>query len=115
MNEAMRDIEFSVSVRVNRWGESPAAADTTPVTVPGKPVAAYRWNSRREGSRQGGALVVYGLWRPTASGGLGLVARGHVPVNAVHGLSVHVDADEDRLTSVIEAIDFGALEKLVPP
>lgn len=115
MNEAMRDIEFSVSVRVNPWGESPADADTTPITVAGRPVAAYRWNSRREGSRQGGVLVVYGQWRTTASGGLGLVARGHVPANAVHGLSVRVDADEDRLTSVIEAIDFGALEKLVPP
>lgn len=115
MNEAMRDIEFSVSVRVNSWGESPAAADTTPITVAGKPVAAYRFDSRREDSRQGGALVVYGQWRTTSGGGLGLVARGHVPANAVHGMSIHVDADEERLASVVEAIDFGALAKLVPP
>jgi hypothetical protein len=111
----MRDIEFSVSVHVNPWGESPAAADTTAITVAGKPVAAYRWNGRHEGSRQGGARVVYGQWRTTASGSLGLVARGHVPANAVHGLSVHVDADEERLSSVIEAIDFSALQRLVPP
>lgn len=115
MIEAMRDIEFSVSVRVNPWGESPAAADTTTVTVTGNPVAAYRWNSRREDSRQGGAVVVYGRWRATASGSLGLVAHGHVPANAVHGISVHVDADEERLDSVIAAIDFNALERLLPP
>lgn len=115
MIEAMRDIEFSVSVSVNPWGESPADADTTAITVAGKPVTAYRWNSRSEDSHQGGALVVYGLWRTTTSGSLGLVARGQVPANAVHGLSVRVDADEDRLPSVIEAIDFAALEKLVPP
>lgn len=114
MNEAMRDIEFSVSVRVNPWGASPAGADTAAITVTGNPVTAYRWNSRSEGSWQGGAQVVYGQWRPTSNGSLGLVARGHVPANAVHAISVNVDADQDRLASVIKAIDFAALVALVP-
>jgi len=115
INEASRDIDFGVSVQVNPWGATPAGADTAAITVAGNPVAAYRWNSRNEGSWQGGAVVVYGMWRTMSNGGLGLVARGHVPANAVHGITVQINADEDRLASVIGAVDFAALAGLVPP
>lgn len=115
MKEAMRDIEINVSVRVNSWGESPAGDDSTAINVAGSPQAAYRWDSRNADSHQGGATVLYGQWRTLSHGGQQLVARSHVPANFAHGIAVSVDADEERLASVIESIDFAALAALVAP
>jgi hypothetical protein len=115
MKEAMRDIEIGISVRVNPTAESPAGDDSTAITVAGSPQAAYRWDSRDAGSYQGGALVLYGQWRTLSHGGRGLVVRSHVPANFAHGIAVSVHADEKRLASVIESIDFGALAGLVAP
>lgn len=115
MKEAMRDIEINVSVRVNSWGESPAGDDSTAINVAGSPQAAYRWDSRNADSHQGGAVVLYGQWRTLSHGGQQLVARSHVPANFAHGIAVSVDADEQRLASVIESIDFAALARLVAP
>lgn len=115
MKEAMRDIEVNVSVRVNPWGESPIGEDGTAIAVAGNPPVAYRWNSRREDSHQGGAMVLYGQWRTMGHGGLALVARSQVPANFAHGIAVSIDADETRLASVIESIDFAALARVVAP
>lgn len=115
MKEAMRDIEINVSVRVNPWAESPIGEDGTAIAVAGNPPVAYRWDSRREDSHQGGAMVLYGQWRTMSHGGLWLVARSHVPANFAHGIAVSVEADEKRLASVIESIDFAALARLVAP
>lgn len=115
MKEAMRDIEINVSVRVNSWGESPAGDDSTAISVAGSPQAAYRWDSRNADSYQGGAMVLYGQWRTLGHGGRQLVVRSHVPANFAHGIAVSVDADEKRLASVIESIDFAALAELVAP
>jgi len=113
MQQAMRDIEMNVSIRVNAWNESPAAADATTLDLPGGAVSAAR--SNYEGNRAYGseATVLFGRWRPTPGGFLGLVASGQVPANAVHGLSVHVVADRDRLESMLAAIDFAGLGGLV--
>jgi hypothetical protein len=115
MKETMRDIEIGISVRVNPAAESPAGDDSTAITVAGSPQAAYRWDSRDAGSHQGGAMVLYGQWRTLSHGGRGLVVRSHVPANFAHGIAVSVHADEKRLASVIESIDFGALAGLVAP
>lgn len=115
MKEAMRDIEIGISVRVNSGSESPAGDDSTAITVAGSPHAAYRWNSRDDGSHQGGAMVLFGQWRTLSHGGRGMVVRSHVPANFAHGIAVSVDADEKRLASVIESIDFAALAEIVAP
>jgi hypothetical protein len=115
MREAMRDIEFSISVRVNAWAASPPREGDVAFAVPGGAHSAIRWPSRREDSHQGGAQVLYGQWRTVSSGSLVLVARGHVPANAAHGILVQIDADERRLDAVLGLVDFAALARLVAP
>lgn len=115
MKETMRDIEIGISVRVNSWSESPAGDDSTAIAVAGGPQAAYRWDSRDEDSHEGGAMVLFGQWRTLSHGGRALVVRSHVPANFAHSIAVSVHADEKRLASVIDSIDFGALAALVAP
>ena len=115
MKETMRDIEIGISVRVNPAGESPVDDGSVAINVAGNPAAAHRWDSRDEGSFQGGALVLFGQWRTLSNGARRHAVRGDVPANFVHGIAVSVHADEKRLASVIEAINFGALAGLVAP
>jgi len=115
MKETMRDIEIGISVRVNPAGESPLEEDSVAISVAGNPAAAHRWDSQDEGSFQGGALVLFGQWRTLNNGARRHAVRGHVPANFVHAITVSVHADEQRLASVIETIDFGALAALVAP
>lgn len=115
MKETMRDIEIGISVRVNPAGESPVGDGSVAINVAGNPAAAHRWDSRDEGSFQGGALVLFGPWRTLSNGGRRHAVRGDVPANFVHAITVSVHADEKRLSSVIESIDFGALAELVAP
>ncbi|MEX1994518.1 MAG: hypothetical protein WD929_07645 [Steroidobacteraceae bacterium] len=115
MKEMMRDIEIGISVQVNPGGESPAGDDATAIAVDGSPAMAYRWDSRDDDSHQGGAVVLFGQWRETGNGGRRHAVRGNVPANFAHGVAVRVHADERRLESVIETIDFGALAELVAP
>lgn len=115
LQDAYRDIEMSISVRINAWGESGPGEGEVRLDPPAGAMVAFRRGGSGDHRYQAQATVIYGSWRPSAGGHYGLVARGHVPANMPHALSVQVDADEDRISSVLTAIDFPALANLVAP
>ena len=105
------DLEMSVSVRVNPWSESPMDG-AQPIEVSGA-TSAWQWESGDDG-QNGNALVLFGAWGPAPSG-YGLVPVG-IPGAAPErpqAISVMIFAYRDRLPSMIEATDFGAIAALV--
>jgi hypothetical protein len=105
------DLEMHVGITVNSGRESPEVG-AQPFDVPGAS-SAYQWFSGDTGE-QGHALVLFGEWRPSASGfGLESVIPAGAAPEQPHALSIRISAHKDRLPSMIGATDFDALAALL--
>lgn len=106
-----QDLEMSVAVRVNPLTESPIDGAQA-IEVSGAS-AAWEWTSGDDG-QSGNALVLFGTWRPAASGyGLESVGIPGVAPEQPQAIAVTIIAHKARLPSMIAATDFAALADLL--
>jgi hypothetical protein len=106
--EASRDLDMRVVVRVNALYAShdPNAEALRPPTGT---QSAFRWNDTNGDVTEGRALVLLGPWQPSSDGAVQAVPPANAPPPAAQAISVGVTADESRLDSTLDAIDFAAL------
>jgi len=105
------DLEMSIRVAVNPGVASPLD-DAQPIQVSGA-ASAWQWFSGDDG-QSGNALVLFGSWRPAASGyGLESVGIPGAAPDQPQAIAVTIIAYKDRLPSMIEATDFEAMAALL--
>jgi hypothetical protein len=109
---AYADTTMSISVSINPNSDG-LPSDAERVTPPrGATAAARRLGG--DPATPGTAVVAFGTWRPTTDGFFEPVLRGGPP-HAPHGISVQVNAADERLYQVVSSIDFGAIGRLLAP
>jgi hypothetical protein len=106
--EASRDLDMRVVVRVNAlYASHDVGAEA--LRPPAGAQSAFRWKGQGENVNEGHALVLLGPWQPSGEGGLQAVPSANAAAPAAQVMSVSVAADESRLASTLDAIDFRAL------
>jgi hypothetical protein len=110
---AYADTRMSINVLINPNSDG-VPSDAQRVAAPPGAAAAVRRDSGGDPTALATQVVVFGKWNATPDGFAEVVMRGGPP-HAPHGISVHVDAADERLDQVIRSIDFGALAKLLTP
>lgn len=106
--EATRDLSMQITIAINPHWEKPGY-EAQELSVPADAQAAFRWSESDEYVKDDNALVLMGKWKPAGEGSFDLVPRADVAAWAVHAISVQIRADENRLTSTIDAIDWDDL------
>ncbi len=109
--EASRDMDVRMGVAVNA-GYEEVGYGSRNVTGPAGAEHAYRWSTTRGSVTDETALILFGHWQE-AGNGVGTVPRAGAAPTAAQSLSVRVTADEGRIDSVLDGIDFKALAALV--
>ncbi len=107
-----RDLEMSISVRVNPPNER-AGERATSVAPPAGARSAQRWHVGNANESTGRALYLFGAWKPAAQGGSQPALRAGVPPSGTHAVSVYVIADPDRFPTIVQAIDFAKIAAIV--
>ena len=102
-----RDLEMSISVRVNARFESQDSGAAN-FTLPAGASTALRWDQsgNAEHADQGHALMLFGRW---TRGEHTRWTPTHHPNTAAHAISVYVIADPKRIGPTLQAIDFTSL------
>ncbi len=103
--EMHRDFEMSIAVQINPGAEGPGTG-AQDLPLPVGAFAAYRWDTSDENADTGHALFLYGKWIRNAQGRLMPVGRANVAATAANAIAVKVQADPNRLPSVVQSIDF---------
>jgi hypothetical protein len=107
-SEAARDMQMNVVVRVNALYEfPPTRAQALP--APRGAQFAFRWSEESGDQPDAHALVLLGPWQPKSEGGFQAVPPPGAAAPAAQMIAVRVVADESRIGSVLESIDFSAL------
>jgi hypothetical protein len=106
--EASRDVEMRILVRVNALYEFPPPG-ARGLQAPGGASSAFHWTERRGDIDEGHALVLLGSWQPKGEGGFQATPPPNAAPPAAQVMSVTVIADDSRLPSTLDAIDFHAL------
>jgi hypothetical protein len=109
--EASRDMDIRMEVAVNA-GYEEVGYGSRKVTGAAGAERAYRWTTTRGSVTDETALILFGQWQE-AGNGVGTVPRAGAAPTAAQALSVRVTADESRIESVLEGIDFEGLAALV--
>jgi hypothetical protein len=103
--EANRDVELTISVRVNPMtARTPDQAK--PTTRPSGAGSAYRWHVEDEKQSNDHALYYFGTWFKRPDGTYQPSVRAGAPFSAAHALSIEVVGDPARVTQTVAAIDF---------
>jgi hypothetical protein len=110
---AYADTMMSIRVLINPNSDG-FPSDAQRVAAPPGAAAAVRRGSGGDPTTLATEVVAFGKWHPTPDGFDEVVMRGGPP-HAPHGITVQVDATDERLDQVIRSIDFGALAKLLAP
>jgi hypothetical protein len=107
--EVNRDFQFTISVSVNPGSEiiGPGAKAIAP---PARARSAQRWHVESEHESTDRALYLFGAWTPGASGRWNAGSRSGASPAAAHAISVLVSGDPQRVTTIIPAIQFPAIE-----
>jgi len=106
------DTEISISVYINPNSDG-LPSDAAPVTPPrGATAAARRLGG--DGTTHATSDVAFGTWRSATDGSSEPVRRAGPP-HSPHGITVHVDAADERIDQVVSSIDFGAIGRLLAP
>ena len=109
--EGGRDIAIRIEVAVNpRWKQ--LGYESRTVTAPAGATHAFRWRDTSRGPSDETELVLFGSWRKDDNS-YDQVVRADAAQTAPQGIAVQVTADESRIESVLAAIDFAALARLV--
>ena len=106
------DTTMSINVSINPNSDG-IPSDAARVAPPGGATAAAR-RLGGDGTTHATVVVAFGTWRTTTDGFAEPVARGGPP-HAPHGISVQVDAADERIDQVVSSIDFSAIGKLLAP
>ena len=107
-----RDLETSVSVRVNADSERPGDG-AMQLPRPAGALAAVRWPSANPDDSNDSALYLFGFWKQWPDGSWRSGARPGVPTSGPHAVSVHVIADRERLADFVQKIDFAKIAAIV--
>lgn len=110
--EFQRDLEMSVSVRMNAATQRPGR-NVTQLPAPAGAVAALRWQNEDPAVTDEYALYLFGQWKPDPKGGWRPAARTGVPSSGAHAVSVYVIADRERLASIAQGVDFAKIAAIV--
>jgi hypothetical protein len=110
--EYHRDLEMSISVRVNADSEHPGNGATQLAKPPGA-LAAVRWPSANPDVSDDSALYLFGYWRQGPDGIWRSGTRPDVPTSGPHAVSVHVTADRERLADITQQINFAKIAAIV--
>ena len=105
--EASRDRSLRIAVVVNPSHES-LGAGAERMSVPPSAEQAYRWRETRGDVTDETALLLFGRWQSTGDA-MAPVSRPNAAPTAAQAISVRITADETRMQSVLDAIDFEAL------
>jgi len=106
--EAGRDVEMSVVVAINSR-HATAGAGASAMRLPTGAHAALRWTEDQGGLQLGHALVLFGAWRPSTQGGFEFSPRAGAAPERAQTVSVSLQADESRMDSLADTIDFAAV------
>jgi hypothetical protein len=109
--EASRDMWIRIEVAVNPGWEQ-VGYESRPVAAPAGATHAFRWSDTSRGPGDETELVLFGSWRKDGDS-YDQIARADVAQTVTQAMSVRVTADESRIESVLGAIDFAALARLV--
>jgi hypothetical protein len=112
--EALRDTEMRIEISINPGSEGPDD-ESRKVSAPAGTQAAFRWNDADPTLKDEHALVLLGQWKPvaTAESVFEPVPRANAAPTAAQSISVSITADEKRLDSMIEAMDWKRLAALL--
>ena len=110
--EYQRDLEMSISVRMNADSEHPGDG-ATQLPRPAGALAAVRWPSANPNDSNDSALYLFGNWKQWPDGTWHSGTRAGVPTSGPHAISVHVTADPDRLADFVQTIDFAKIAAIV--
>lgn len=106
--EASRDMQMNVVVRVNALYEFPPPTARA-LSAPRGAQFAFRWSEESGDRNDGHALVLLGPWQPKTEAGFQAVPPPGAAAPAAQMIAVRVVADESRIGSVLDSIDFTAL------
>ncbi len=104
--EYHRDLEMSISVRVNE-STQPPGKNSTQLARPAGALSAVRWQDEDASVTNEYALYRFGSWKQGANAAWSPGTRAGVPPSGPHAVSVYVIADRDRLADIVQQIDFG--------
>lgn len=107
-----RDLEMSISVRVNAASERPGASATN-LPLPAGALKAVRWASEDPAITDDRALYLFGNWKQGPDGSWRPVTRANVPASGPHAVSVLVTANRERLADFVQKIDFAKVAAIV--
>jgi hypothetical protein len=110
--EYHRDLQMSISVRVNADSERPGNG-AIPLAKPPGALTAVRWPSENPDATDDSALYVFGFWRQGPDGIWRSGTRAGVPTSGPHAVSVYVIADRERLADIVQKIDFAKIASIV--
>jgi hypothetical protein len=110
--EANRDVELTISVRVNPMtARTPAEAKQ--MTRPAGSGSAYRWHVEDESQSTDHALLYFGTWFKRPDDSFQPSVRAGAPFSAAHALSIEVTGDPARVTQTLAAIDFAKVASVL--
>lgn len=104
---ANRDTRIDIVVDVNS-GHGLYGYGAERTTVPRGADGAYRWVDTEGSNVNETRMVLFGEWR-TDGEAFDPVFRAGAPPTAAQAISVRITADESRIDSVVDSVDFGAL------
>jgi hypothetical protein len=105
--DASRDRDIRIEVEVNS-GHGLFGYGAEKTTVPAGADSAYRWRHTEGSVIEETVLVLFGPWRANGEV-LEPVFRANAAPTAAQAVSVSITADESRIGSVLDSIDFKTL------
>lgn len=110
--EMNRDLELSISVRVNPLTAG-TPTEAKPAPVPAGAKSAWRWHVEDTSRSEDHALYYFGGWFKRPDGTLQPVARQGAPFSAAHGVTLEIIGDPERVTKTVAAIDFAKITSVL--
>jgi hypothetical protein len=110
-DEANRDRSIRIAVEVNP-GYEMLGYESRTVTEPAGASHAFRWKDTTVGSTDETELVLLGSWRK-AEDSYDQAPRAGVAQVVPQAISVRITADENRIASVLDSIDFTVFAALL--
>jgi hypothetical protein len=109
--ENQRDTEIHVDVSANSMHESPGEG-AKPMAKPAGVSSAYRWSDDPTQGTQDHVLLLLGTWRAVETHYEATPRSGAAPT-APSALAIRIDADAQRVDSIIAAIKLGDLAAML--
>lgn len=103
--ESFRDMEMTISVRVNPM-TAVTPAEAKPIAPPAGAKSAFRWHVEDEKQSVDHVRYYFGTWFKRPDGSFQPSVRQGAPFSAAHGFTLEITGDPGRVTQTISALDF---------